>query len=78
MYLASGDMDHNVVIWNTRTSKIIRQYKMPNKVIDDLQWCPVMERCLLAVCNEEFVFLLAPELYKKEINEGTKEIFTEA
>ena len=51
---------------------------MPNQVIDDLQWCPALERCLLAVCNEEFVFLVAPELYKKEANEGTKEIFNEA
>ena len=34
LYLASGDDDHNLVIWNTRTGKIVRQYKLPNKVID--------------------------------------------
>lgn len=34
LFLASGDEDHNLVIWNTRTSKILRKYKLPNKVVD--------------------------------------------
>ena len=71
-------MDHNLVIWNTRTSKIVRQYKLPNKIIDDLQWCPDMTKCLLAVCNEEFVFLVAPELYRKDCSNFTKDLFQEA
>ena len=34
LYLASGDEEHNLVIWHTRTSKIVRKYKLPNRVVD--------------------------------------------
>lgn len=33
-WLASGDEDFNLVIWNVRTSKIVRKYKLANKVVD--------------------------------------------
>lgn len=36
LYLASGDEDYNVVIWHIRTSKIMRQYKLDNKVVDSV------------------------------------------
>lgn len=35
-FLASGDEDSNVVIWCVRTSKIVRKYKLCNKVIDKI------------------------------------------
>ena len=78
LFLASGDSDHNLVIWNTKTSKIMRTYKLPNKVIDCIEWCPVIDKCLLAVCNEDQVYFIAPELYKKDCNESTAQIFKEA
>ena len=69
LYLASGDEDSNVVIWNVRSSKIIRTYKLDHKVIDCLEWCPVDNLCMLAVCNEDHVVVLQPELYTQDANE---------
>jgi len=40
IFLASGDEDSNLVIWNLQTSKIMRKYKLANKVIDKIEWCP--------------------------------------
>ena len=70
-FLASGDEDSNVVIWCVRTSKIVRKYKLCNKVIDKLQWCPNANFCILAVANEEKVHLIAPGLYTREANLDT-------
>jgi ribosome biogenesis protein ERB1 len=42
LFLASGDEDHNLVIWNTRSGKIVRQYRLPHKIIDSIEWCPTM------------------------------------
>lgn len=33
-WLASGDEDFNLVIWNVRTSKIVRKYRLAYKVVD--------------------------------------------
>ena len=41
------------VIWNTKTSKIVRKYELPHKVVDCIEWCPNAAYCLLAVTNEE-------------------------
>lgn len=61
-WLASGDEDSNLVIWNVRTSKIVRKYKLPNKVVDKVTWCPNEAYCILAVANEETVHLVTPKL----------------
>jgi len=74
MFLASGDEDGNLVIWNTRTTKIMRKYELPNKVIDCIEWCPNASYCLLAVNNEEQVHFIAPELAAREVIDATKAI----
>ena len=51
---------------------------MPNKVIDNVEWCPDLDTCLLAVANEDYVHLIGPELYRKELNKRTKDMFSEA
>lgn len=61
-YLASGDEDHNVVVWDMKTSRVLRKYKFPNAVIDCLEWCPSESNSLLAVVNEEFVFVVQTAL----------------
>lgn len=78
MWLASGDEDSNLVIFNARTGRVVRTYKMHNKIVDCLNWCPDTNRCLLVVANEETVHLVAPALYTREVNKATKEILTEA
>jgi ribosome biogenesis protein ERB1 len=57
-YLASGDEDHNLVIWEVETTRIVRKYRLQNPVIDCLSWCPSQTSCLIAVANEEFVYLI--------------------
>jgi len=76
LYLASGDEDHNVAIWSTRTTKIVRTYKLPNKVIDCIEWCPNTEFCLLSVANEELVHIIAPALYGKEQTSTTESLLS--
>lgn len=78
LYLASADEDHNLVIWNARSGKMVRQYRLDGRVVDAVEWCPVTDTCLLAVANEDKVHLIAPELYKKEINQRTKEMIKDA
>ena len=78
LWLASGDEDHNVVIWNSRTGKPVRQYRMPNKVVDAVEWCPNTDYCLLAVANETEVHLIGPELYRRDCGRFTKEMFDDA
>jgi ribosome biogenesis protein ERB1 len=72
LYLASGDEDHNLVIWHTRTSKMMRHYTFPNKVVDCIQWNPDPTLCLLIVANEENVVIILPDLYSKKVNEATR------
>ena len=78
LFLASGDESHNLVIWNTRSGKMVRQYRLPHKIIDMVEWCPSSSQCLLAVANETEVHLIGPELYRKDVNRFTKEMFQEA
>ena len=68
MWLASGDDEHNLAIWNTRSGKVVRKYRLPNKIIDCVEWSPSDEVCVLAVANEDSVHFIGPELYKKDIN----------
>lgn len=68
-YLASGDEDHNVVVWDIKSSRVLRKYKFPNAVIDCLEWCPSESKSLLAVVNEEFVYVIQTELNSKKLNE---------
>jgi len=73
LWLASGDEDSNVVIFNVKTARVARKYKLANKVVDCLAWCPDQTKCLLAAANEETVHIIAPALYGKESNQSTKE-----
>lgn len=77
-YLASGDEDSNCVIWCVKTGKIVRKYKLSNKVIDKLQWCPNASFCILAVANEEKVHLMAPALSSREVNTDTIHLLNNA
>ena len=61
-----------MIIWCTRTSKIVRKYELPNKVIDCIEWCPNIDYNMLAVTNEEQVRLVAPGLATKAVNERTR------
>ena len=53
LFLASGDEQHNLIIWCTRTTKILRKYELDHKVIDCIEWCPNVDYNMLAVTNEE-------------------------
>ena len=68
-FLASGDEDHNLVIWHLSTGKILRKYKLQNKVIDCIEWCPSKTNCLIAVANEECVYVIQPQVYQKSQND---------
>ncbi len=72
LYLATGDEDHNLVIWHTRTAKVMRHYTLANKVVDSVQWNPDPTLCLLIVSNEENVLVITPDLYAKKVNEATR------
>ena len=74
LFLASGDDNSNLVIWNLKTTKIMRKYIMPNKVVDKVDWCPNSQWCLIAVANEDKVHLVAPALYSKQVNSATKDL----
>jgi ribosome biogenesis protein ERB1 len=39
-YLASGDEDHNLIIWDVLTARILRKYKLANAITDCVEWCP--------------------------------------
>ena len=71
-YLASGDQEGNLLIWNIRTTKILRKYKLENDVIDSIEWCPSETNCLLSVSNEEQVYVIQPMLYSQHSNSQTK------
>jgi len=76
-YLASGDEDHNLVVWQIDTRRILRKYKLPNPIIDSVEWCPSTTNCILAVANEELVYIIQPSLYSKPLSESTKVNFSE-
>lgn len=65
-YLASGDEDGNLVVWQVASTRIVRRYKLENKVIDCVEWAPV--RGVLAVCNEELVYVIQPGLLSRAVN----------
>jgi ribosome biogenesis protein ERB1 len=64
-YLASGDEDGNLVIWHVKTTRILRKYKLENKVIDCVEWNPIKERGVVALCNEELVYVINTGLQAK-------------
>lgn len=70
-YLASGDEDSNLVIWEVQTSRILRKYKLENAVVDCVEWCPSKTHSLVSACNEEFVYVFAPGLYNKQKKDET-------
>lgn len=72
-YLASGDEEGNVVIWHIQTTRIMRKYKMENNIIDSVEWNTNRDLCLLAVANEEYVYLIQPQLYTHKINDNTNQ-----
>ena len=74
-YLASGDEDHNLVIWQITAARIIRKYKLQYPVIDCIEWCPSPTNCLLSASNDELVYIIQPELYSKKLSKQTKESF---
>jgi ribosome biogenesis protein ERB1 len=65
-YLASGDEDHNIVIWDTRSTKILLKYKTEHKVIDSVEWSTSTTHCILAAANEDFVYLFHPKLFGRK------------
>ena len=64
-YLASGDEDHNLIIWDVRTGRILRKYKLENKVVDCVEFSPSKTHCLVSASNEEFVYIIQPSLYSR-------------
>ena len=68
-YLASGDEEGNLVIWHVQTGKILRKYKLENKVVDSVAWNPNKERCVIIVSNEELVYIIQPGLYSRQVNQ---------
>lgn len=75
-YLASGDEEGNVIVWQVATTRILRRYKLENKVIDCLEWAPV--RGVLAVCNEDLIYVFQPALAPRSINAATASLIDEA
>jgi ribosome biogenesis protein ERB1 len=72
-FLASGDEAHNVIVWSTRTSKILRKYHTEDKVNDAVSWGPAdSPYCLLVVANSDHVHVFAPALYSPETNQATR------
>jgi ribosome biogenesis protein ERB1 len=70
-FLASGDISGNLVIWQVDTGRILRTFKLKNNVIDCIEWNPSKQYCIIAVANEESVFIIEPKVYTKKINELT-------
>lgn len=57
-YLASGDEENNVVVWDNNSTRILRKYKLENSVTDCVEWCTSNNNSLLAAVNEEFVYVI--------------------
>ena len=70
-YLASGDEDHTVVVWEIKSSRILKKYKVENKVVDCVEWSPAGFPLLLAVTNEELVYIIHPNLGSRSEREKT-------
>jgi len=62
-YLASGDEDHNVIVWDIYSTRIIRKYKLKNAVTDCVEWCTSNSNSLLAAVNEELVYVIQTQLH---------------
>ena len=56
-YLASGDEQHNLVIWDIKSTRIMRKYKLVNEVIDNIEWCP-NRYAVVAVSNDTDVYVI--------------------
>jgi WD40 repeat protein len=76
-FLASGDEDHNLVVWHILTSRIMRKYKLTNKVVDCVEWNPNKGICMISAANEELVYLIQPQLYNTHINTSTATLISE-
>jgi len=61
--LASGDEDHNVIVWDIYSTRIIRKYKLENAVTDCVEWCTSNSNSLLAAVNEELVYVIQTQLH---------------
>jgi len=66
-----------LVVWDIRTTRILRKYKLENKVIDSVEWSPSKVNCILAATNEEHVYILQPRLYSKKLSAQTAESMKE-
>ena len=76
-FLASGDEQHNLIVWCVQSAKILRRYKLENEIIDKIEWCPSTKHCILSATNDELVYLLQPGLYGKKVAQATEELLTE-
>ena len=56
-FLASGDQANNLVIFDVKTSRILRKYQLENDVVDSLEWCPTRYG-LIAATNDSCVYLI--------------------
>jgi len=54
-----------LIVWHVETTRIMRKYKLDNKIIDCVEWNPNKERCILTATNEEIVYVINPGLYQK-------------
>ena len=57
-YLASGDEDHNLIVWDVMTTRILRKYKLEHAIIDCVEWSPSKTNCILSASNEELVYII--------------------
>jgi ribosome biogenesis protein ERB1 len=69
-FLASGDDIGKLIIWDVETSRQLRTYDFEN-VVDDVEWNPNPEMCLLGVANEYNVLIINPRVYGKKISDQT-------
>jgi ribosome biogenesis protein ERB1 len=77
-YLASGDEDGNLIVWHVQTTRILRKYKLENKIVDCVEWNPSKDRCILTATNEEIVYVIQPGLYAREVNQSTSDMLDQA
>lgn len=62
------------MVWHVQTTRILRKYKLDNKIIDCVEWNPNKEKCILSATNEEIVYVINPGLYTRDINTSTSEL----
>jgi len=75
-FLASGDVEGNLAIWQVSTTRILHKYKLQNAVIDCVSWNPHYP--ILAVANEEKVCLFFPQIGPLPLRRDALNLFTEA